>query len=151
MVEAEFTVPLLVKLAPLGFSCLAGLVYLIGVGPGFSREWVIFFSKRWGWDLIDASLARRTLLKGYTIYTNLERGFFEVVGPSGVGYLIGRIYDVVRNRGWFSFFWVAGMIGFVGLALLSGGDILYYPVLPFYPPLGPTLRTSWSKYTGYAT
>lgn len=152
VVEAEFSVPLLVKLAPLGFSFLAGVVYLNGFGPGFSTGWTIFFSKRWGWDLIDAALARRTLLKGYTLYTNVERGFFEVVGPSGVGYLIGRTYDLFRNRGWFSFFWVAGMIGFVGLALLSGEGVLYYcPVLPFYPPLGPTLRTSWSKYTGYAT
>lgn len=77
-------------------------------------------------------------MKGYTLYLVVERGFFEKVGPSGVNYLLGRTYDFFRNRGWFSFFWLAGMVGFVGLALAAGGTSV--AAVPFLPLFGGLLR-----------
>jgi len=134
LVEAEFSVPLGVKLLPLVVSLGAALVYTRGWSFPLTLGGVNFFSKRWGWDLLDAAQARRFLVKGYTLYLVIERGFFEKVGPSGVGYLLGRSYDFFRNRGWFSFFWLAGMIGFVSLALLMGGTggVAVVPFLPLF-------------------
>jgi len=135
LVEAEFNVPLGVKLAPLFFSVTAAVVYHKGWSLGWTPTGgVSFFAKRWGWDLLDAAQARRFLLKGYTLYVGVERGFFEKVGPSGVNFFLTRGYDFFRNRGWFSFFWLAGMVGFVLLALM-GGEISFVAI-PYFPLVG---------------
>lgn len=132
LVEAELAVPLGVKLLPLGLSVFAGVVYLSGWGV-LSRGWTLFLSKRWWWDSLDTAVARRFLVKGYSLYVGVERGVVEVAGPAGVRYLLGRTYDFARNRGWFSFFWLAGMTGFVLLAVLSAPTSGGAPVLPFVP------------------
>lgn len=132
LVEAEFATPGWVKLAPLGLS-LAGAVTYATVGvvrPG--RSWELFFSKRWWWDALDSAAARRTLVKSYALYTDVERGFFEWVGPTGVTALFARGYDAFRNRGWLTGFWLAGLVGFVVLvvtAVPAGGDVA--PYAPF--------------------
>lgn len=123
VVEAEFLVPLGVKLAPLGVSLFAGALCATGSIPGVSLGWVNFFSKRWWWDFVDSVLTRRTLTKGYSLYLGIERGFFEVVGPSGVVRLLERGYDFFRNRGWFSVLWVSGMAGFFYLGVLGVIDL----------------------------
>jgi len=136
LVEAEFDVPLGVKLAPLFMSGVAAVVYSFGLSLGWSPTGgVTFFSKRWGWDLLDAAQARRFLVKGYDLYLGVERGFFEKLGPTGVHFFLTRGYDFFRNRGWFSFFWLAGMVGFVLLALMVEGGIGTAAV-PFLPLVG---------------
>ena len=120
VVEAEFLVPLGIKLAPLVVSIFGGWWCAMGPQVSLTTSWVSFFSKRWWWDFVDSSLARRTLHKGYSLYLGVERGFFEVVGPTGVGRLLERGYDSFRQRGWFSFLWVSGMAGFFYLGVLNG-------------------------------
>lgn len=132
-VFAEFNVSLGVKLLPLGVSLTALVVGItLGVTPRVSATWGNFLAKRWGWDLIDSALARRGLLKGYQLYLSIERGFFEVLGPTGVVHLVGRVYDLFRNRGWFSALWVAVILGFVALTL-TGSTLPSDGVLPFLP------------------
>ena len=55
---------------------------------------------------MDATAARRGLAKGYYLYVDLERGLLEWVGPTGVRWVVGRVYELVRNRGWFPVFFV---------------------------------------------
>jgi len=145
VVEAEFLVPLGVKLAPLGVSLLAGGLCGWGGLPGVSVGWVNFFSKRWWWDFVDSTLTRRTLTKGFHLYREVERGFFELAGPTGVALFLRRGYDFFRNRGWFSFLWVAGMSGFVYLGVV-GGLFFSTPegsVLPVVPLLALKMRTRY--------
>jgi len=145
-VEAEFNVSLGIKLLPLFCSLGAGFIYLVGgLNLKWSTTWVGFFSKRWGWDLVDSSLARRLLVKGYLLYTGVERGFFEKLGPTGINFTIRRGYDFFRNRGWFSFFWLAVMTGFVVLSIVgvspAVGIVPFFPIwmirLSYYSPRTP--------------
>jgi proton-translocating NADH-quinone oxidoreductase chain L len=129
LVEAEFATPGWVKLAPLGFS-LAAVAVFVAVGvPRTTREWTFFFSKRWWWDAVDSAAARRLLVKSYYLYTHVERGFFEWVGPTGVARAFSRGYDFFRNRGWFTTFWVAGLVGFFFLS----GALPAVDALPYVP------------------
>lgn len=132
-VEAEFVVPLGVKLLPLGVSLAAGALCLVGFFSTPPTRVVYFFSKRWWWDFVDSSLARRTLTKGYGWYLLIERGFFEWVGPSGVAHLVTRGYDSFRQRGWTPTLWAAGMSGFLYLTLVGGASLSggVLPLLPF--------------------
>lgn len=130
LVEAEFVTPTWVKLAPLGLSVAAVAVFVTVGVPRLGREWTFFFSKRWWWDAVDSAAARRGLVKSYFLYTQIERGFFEWVGPTGVSAAFARGYDSFRNRGWFTTFWLAGLVGFFFLsAALPAGDVL--PYVPF--------------------
>lgn len=134
LVEAEFALPVWVKLLPLVFSLAGGATQVVAPGrsPRLGR---FFFSKRWWWDAVDAASARRVLVKSYTLYAQVERGFFEWVGPTGVYRLFGRGYDLIRNRGWFSGFWLAGLVGFFvltgGAGFPAGGEVPVLPYLPF--------------------
>lgn len=117
LVEAEFSTPLSLKLLPLVVSLFGALLGSTQKIPTLSLKWFTFFSKRWEWDLLDSSFSRRVLYKGYDLYLSVERGFFEVVGPGGIVFLLGRIYDFFRNRGWFTSWWLFLLVGFT---LLGG-------------------------------
>jgi NADH-quinone oxidoreductase subunit L len=141
--EAEFATPTWVKLLPL-FLSTVGAVTFAAVGvPRLDPAWSFFFSKRWWWDAVDSALARRFLTKSYTLYAQVERGFFEWVGPTGTAQLYARGYDFFRNRGWFSTFWLAGLVGFFFLSALTGVDFdSEVPVLPYLPFLTSMSETT---------
>jgi proton-translocating NADH-quinone oxidoreductase chain L len=117
-VEAEFMVPLSVKLLPLGVAVFATVtVSLMERYLTFPRVVKVhyFFAKRWWWDFLDGSATRRILTKGYYLYVDLERGLLEWVGPTGIRWGVGRVYEVTRNRGWFPLFFVLLPLGMVVL------------------------------------
>lgn len=130
VVEAEFLVPLWIKLLPLLLSTIAAAMVVLGFFPRWSRPWTLFFSKRWWWDTVDTAAARRGLVKAYYLYRGVERGFFEWVGPTGVVHGLAWFYDGFRNRGWSSFFWLAVLAGFVGLSFSFSTADLTCPYLP---------------------
>jgi len=121
-VEAEFAVPLGVKLLPLAVAVAATLGVTLVERYGLPRVVGIhyFFAKRWWWDFLDGSLARRSLTQGYYLYVDLERGLLEWVGPRGVRWGVARVYEVTRNRGWFPLFFVLLPAG-VALAVATAG------------------------------
>lgn len=131
VVEAEFSTPWGVKLLPLFFSVAAVAALLGGFRLSWSRGWSLFLAKRWWWDIVDTALARRGLVKSYELYQGVERGFFEALGPRGIRWVVGWGYDFFRNRGWFSFFWLATLAAFVGLNLCFFADGLVCPYVPF--------------------
>lgn len=124
-IEAEFSVPLIVKLLPL---FLTGLSVVICVWSetrtvsSYLPVWSVnFLAKRWWWDFLDATLARAFLIKSYTLYVDLERGLFEWVGPGGFRWLLVRSYEIQRNRGWFPIFFgcMGGAITVVAVLYFS--------------------------------
>lgn len=122
-VEAEFAVPLGVKLLPLAVAAFAtATVYLVEHHVAVPRVVSVhyFFAKRWWWDYLDGTAARWALTRGYYLYVDLERGLLEWVGPRGVRWVVGRVYEVTRNRGWFPLFFVLLVTG-VALSLGSAG------------------------------
>ena len=114
IIEAEFSVPLMVKLLPLLLSFFAvAISYDFASGlfkTGISVSWYSFFAKRWWWDYLDSTAARRFVVKAYHLYLNIERGLFEWCGPSGLSWLTSRGYEHIRTGGWFPTFF--GSIGF---------------------------------------
>ena len=124
-VTAEFAVPLGVKLLPLGLSFVGVAlaygfaVHTVGL-PGMSVAWYSFFAKRWWWDYLDSTAARRFTAKSYRVYTGVERGLFEWVGPSGVSWVAARGYQLVRTGGWFPTFFASIGVGLLFFALFNG-------------------------------
>jgi len=131
LVEAEFTTPWVVKLLPLFFSLVAATAVALNFRLPWSRQWSLFLTKRWWWDTVDTTLARRGLVKSYHLYQGVERGFFEVVGPRGLRRVVSWGYDLFRNRGWFSFFWLVTLAAFVGFNFSFFTDGLLCPYVPF--------------------
>jgi len=123
-IEAEFKVPLLVKIFPLFLAFVATFFCLWGEQQLTVRwlpRWgVYFFAKRWWWDFLDASAARAALIKTYFLYVDIERGLLEWVGPSGLRWSLSRWYEVQRGRGWFALFFSSLGGGFVFLVSLYG-------------------------------
>ena len=135
-VGAEFAVPLGVKLAPLGLSTVgAALAWGFATHRatlGVSVRWYSFFAKRWWWDYLDSTAARRFAAKAYRVYTGVERGLFEWVGPSGVGWAAARGYQHVRTGGWFPTFFGSIGVGLLFFGLFVWGAPEALPVLlPF--------------------
>ena len=120
---AEFDTPLWIKLLPLTLSAAAtGLAYWL-TQPSCSvwaPNWVYsFFAKRWWWDYLDSTAARRLLFKAYQLYLDIERGLFEWVGPSGVALATARAYQYVRTGGWFPTFFASIGVGLLFFGLFS--------------------------------
>jgi NADH:ubiquinone oxidoreductase subunit 5 (subunit L)/multisubunit Na+/H+ antiporter MnhA subunit len=122
--EAEFAVPLGVKLLPLVLAVGACLVCAF-----FETRWwsplgvqaTYFFAKRWWWDFLDSTFSRRALRGGYYLYVDLERGLLEVAGPTGVRWVLARAYDFVRGRGWFPTYFTSLGLGFaLGVVVYLG-------------------------------
>ena len=134
-IEAEFGVPLLVKLLPLVMSIMAVAVSYDFVSHRFSLPivsvgWYSFFAKRWWWDYLDSTAARRLVVKAYHLYLNVERGLFEWCGPSGVVWAAARGYQIIRTGGWFPTFFGSIGFGLMFFALFSlGVDQSAIPVL----------------------
>jgi len=123
-IEADFKVPLMVKLFPL-FLTLLAVFFCLWSEQQASARWipqsgVYFFAKRWWWDFLDATAARAGLVKSYFLYVDLERGLLEWVGPSGLRWLLARCYEIQRGRGWFSLFFGSLGAGFVFLVIVYG-------------------------------
>jgi len=120
--EAEFAVPLLIKLLPLLLSFVAVSVCIWSEKQTISSWLPIwgtnFFAKRWWWDFLDATAARAAMVKVYTLYVDLERGLLEWLGPTGIRWLLTHTYESVRNRGWFPLFF--GLLG-TSLLIVSVG------------------------------
>lgn len=118
--EAEFALPTPVKWLPLVLSATAVAVHqLTRVNWPVSVVW--FFSKRWWWDFLDSTVSTRLIKKGYFLYVDLERGLLEAVGPQGVRLVLGRLYELVRHRGWFPTFFTSLGLGFAFLSLVYLG------------------------------
>lgn len=133
VVAAEFGLPLGVKLLPVGLSLgAAGVSWwwtTWGPRPGWGYA---FLAKRWWWDYLDATAARRFVYKAYLIYLNVERGLFEWLGPSGVARLGARAYTYVRVGGWFPTFFGAIGLGLLFFVVTTSALPVAVPVLwPF--------------------
>jgi len=124
-IEAEFAVPLLIKLLPLIFSFVAVTVCVWSENQKVSSwlpTWgVTFFAKRWWWDFLDAVAARAAMIKVYTLYVDLERGLLEWLGPSGLRWALTHTYESIRNRGWFPLFF--GLLG-TALVITTAGYLI---------------------------
>ncbi|RYX87810.1 hypothetical protein EON73_00500 [bacterium] len=120
-IEMEFSLPLVIKLLPLFFSFFAISSFILVEKKVLSsfmsfktkRNLVYFFSKRWWWDFLDSAMALRFLTKGYLLYQDVERGFWEWIGPTGVTWSVTRAYEIFRQRGWYSTFFSLIGLGFM--------------------------------------
>jgi NADH-ubiquinone oxidoreductase chain 5 len=99
-VEAEFGLPLIVKLLP-ALGTLAGTLsaiflyqYALGVVEmlsmhGLGRKVYTFLNAKWEWDALFAGLlVRPGLALGHMISKTLDRGVVEMVGPHGLSTLL---------------------------------------------------------------
>ena len=129
VVLAEFATPGWVRLLPLVLSVGAAFLSwtLTGGTLRVTPPWGVyaFLAKRWWWDYLDSTAARRFLRKGYLLYVNLERGLHEWVGPSGLYRVAGRTYDYARVGGWFPVYFAAAafavaLCGWCGLTVEPG-------------------------------
>jgi len=102
MIEAEFSLPLLIKLLPALLSLLGATlaVYLYHVNPEFiigltnnnlGRQMYTFLNSKYFFDIIyNQFFIARGLKLGYTISKILDRGVIELVGPYGLSSALNK-------------------------------------------------------------
>ncbi|KIM19994.1 hypothetical protein M408DRAFT_82711, partial [Serendipita vermifera MAFF 305830] len=96
IVEAEFALPIFVKLAPAILTVIgafaAVLLYLVFpnflfklTNNSFGRSLYVFFNGKYLLDIIlNSYLIRGGMSLGYTLSKYLDRGAFEYLGPNGL-------------------------------------------------------------------
>jgi len=102
MIEAEFSLPLFIKLLPALLSLLGATlaVYLYHVNPEFiigltnnylGRQLYTFLNSKYFFDVIyNNFIIARGLKLGYTISKILDRGVIELVGPYGLSSALNK-------------------------------------------------------------
>ena len=123
LLESEY-VSQLSKMAPLLFTFLGGgLAYFITIGKTaylvktsrLGYRVYTFLNKRWFFDKIYNDLvAQKALNYGYTVFNKtLDKGCFEVIGPSGIVYLVRNFIDYLSR-------WQSGKIYHYAVVILLG-------------------------------
>jgi NADH-ubiquinone oxidoreductase chain 5 len=102
MIEAEFSLPLLIKLLPALLSLLGATlaIYLYHVNPEFivgltnnklGRQMYTFLNSKYFFDVIyNKFFIARGLKLGYTISKILDRGVIELIGPYGLSSALNK-------------------------------------------------------------
>lgn len=141
LVEAEFALPLMIKLLPaIGTIAGAGLaVYLYHFGPVFTIQLTAgplslgqrlyrFFNGKYYVDVIyNHYIINASLGLGYTVSKVLDRGVIELVGPYGLSIsLISGSKDMAQlDTGNLTSYALYITLGLVGLTLILFSPILF--------------------------
>ena len=148
-IESEF-IPTSVKLLPFWFSCFgifialflynfcSFLLFWLKVYTRVGRFFFYFISKKWYFDAIyNYFITAKALFIGfYYTFKSLDRGLFELLGPTGMPKLIAEWSKKVSNlqTGYIyhcAFFMVLGLIGCILFWFL----IVVNPGIPFKAPI----------------
>jgi NADH-ubiquinone oxidoreductase chain 5 len=137
LIEAEFSLPLIIKLLPALLSLLGACLalYFYQNKPNLLLELTefklgkniyIFFNGKYFFDIIyNFFIIRKSLLFGYNITNILEKGVFEIIGPYGISNVLfntGKIISKLDTG------IVTSYALYIVLGLISLIFIIFFPI-----------------------